>query len=124
MKLRIIRDCDEQQDARGWLNASCTLGLLAEIAFGDFSGQRDRPRAKGVAFARYAGEALGRFQQTPGSNALVITARYQTPTFCMDFQGSAGSSLVPFCSSSMEMLSGERTKAIHPSLGGRLMVTP
>ena len=30
----------------------------------------------------------------------------------------------PFCSSSIEMLSGERTKAMWPSRGGRLMVTP
>ena len=49
---------------------------------------------------------------------------YHTPTFCMDFQGSAGSRGVPFCSSSIDMLSGERTKAIQPSRGGRLMVTP
>ena len=49
---------------------------------------------------------------------------YQTPTFGMDFQGSAGASAAPFCSSSIEILSGERTKAIRPSRGGRLMVTP
>ncbi len=46
------------------------------------------------------------------------------PVFCMDFHGSAGASAGPFCSSSIEMLSGERTKAMLPSRGGRLMVTP
>ena len=39
-------------------------------------------------------------------------------------QGSAGASAAPFCSSSIEMLSGERTKAMRPSRGGRLIVTP
>ena len=39
-------------------------------------------------------------------------------------QGSAGVSAAPFCSSSIEMLSGERTNAMRPSRGGRLMVTP
>ena len=39
-------------------------------------------------------------------------------------QGSAGALASPFCRSSKEMLSGERTKAMWPSRGGRLMVTP
>ncbi len=51
-------------------------------------------------------------------------APYQTPTLGIDFQGSAGASAAPFCNSSTEMLSGERTKAMRPSRGGRLMVTP
>ena len=42
----------------------------------------------------------------------------------IDAHGSAGPSASPFCSSSMECLSGERTKAMTPSRGGRLMVTP
>jgi hypothetical protein len=49
---------------------------------------------------------------------------YQTPVFGMDSQGSCGGSEPSFCKSSMEILSGERTKAIRPSRGGRLMVTP
>jgi len=39
-------------------------------------------------------------------------------------QGSAGGFASPFCKSSMECRSGERTNAIWPSRGGRLMVMP
>jgi hypothetical protein len=39
-------------------------------------------------------------------------------------QGSAGGSASSACSSSMEMPSGVRTKAMRPSRGGRLIVTP
>ena len=49
---------------------------------------------------------------------------YQCPIFSIDVQGSAGSSASPICKSSIEILSGERTNAIRPSRGGRLMVTP
>ena len=38
--------------------------------------------------------------------------------------GSFGGSESPFCRSSTEMLSGERTNAMCPSRGGRLIVTP
>ena len=41
-----------------------------------------------------------------------------------DAHGSCLGFASPFCSSSMEMLSGERTNAMRPSRGGRLMVTP
>ena len=49
---------------------------------------------------------------------------YQTPTFGIDFHGSAGACAGPFWRSSTEILSGERMKAIFPSRGGRLMTTP
>ena len=39
-------------------------------------------------------------------------------------QGSAGGSAPPICSSSIEIPSGDFTKAMRPSRGGRLMVTP
>jgi hypothetical protein len=42
----------------------------------------------------------------------------------MDAHGSAGGKAPPFCSNSIEILSGDRTNAILPSRGGRLMVTP
>jgi len=42
----------------------------------------------------------------------------------IEVQGSLGGSGSPFCSSSIECLSGERTNAMLPSRGGRLMVTP
>jgi len=53
-----------------------------------------------------------------------ILRDYQTPMLGADFHGSRGSCAPPVCSSSTEMLSGERTKAMRPSRGGRLMVTP
>ena len=53
-----------------------------------------------------------------------IHARYHTPVFSIEAQGSAGASASPSWRSSIEMLSGERTKAILPSRGGRLIVTP
>src|SRR6185369_15914233 len=51
-------------------------------------------------------------------------AHHHSPVFGIEAQGSAGASEPPFCSSSIEMLSGERTKAMCPSRGGRLIVTP
>ena len=51
-------------------------------------------------------------------------ASYQWPVFGIEAQGSAGGFASPFCKSSIECKSGERTKAIWPSRGGRLMVMP
>jgi hypothetical protein len=39
-------------------------------------------------------------------------------------QGSAGAFAPPFCNSSTDTLSGDRTKAIRPSRGGLLITTP
>ena len=49
---------------------------------------------------------------------------YQWPLFSMETQGSAGACAAPACNSSIDTLSGERTKAMRPSRGGRLIVTP
>src|SRR5258707_15099511 len=49
---------------------------------------------------------------------------HQCPVLGMDVHGSCGGSASPFCSSSMECRSGERTNAIWPSRGGRLMAMP
>lgn len=49
---------------------------------------------------------------------------HQVPVLAIEAQGSAGARAWPFCSSSMETPSGERMKAMCPSRGGRLMVTP
>ena len=49
---------------------------------------------------------------------------YHEPVLAMLVQGSAGGSAAPACSSSMEMPSGVRMKAMRPSRGGRLIVTP
>src|SRR5947207_10418022 len=49
---------------------------------------------------------------------------YQWPVFGIETHGSAGGFGLPFCSSSIECRSGERTNAMLPSRGGRLMVMP
>src|ERR1700722_7632927 len=49
---------------------------------------------------------------------------YHEPVLAMLGQGSAGGSASPACKISMEMPSGVRIKAIRPSRGGRLIVTP
>lgn len=49
---------------------------------------------------------------------------YHEPVLAMVVQGSVGGSAVPACNSSMEMPSGVRMKAMRPSRGGRLIVTP
>jgi MFS family permease len=54
--------------------------------------------------------------------AFIVTAL--GPVLGMLLHGSDGASGSPFCSSSTEIWSGERTNAMRPSRGGRLMVTP
>jgi hypothetical protein len=49
---------------------------------------------------------------------------YQCPVLGIDSHGSCGGFGSPFCNSSIECRSGERTNAMLPSRGGRLMVTP
>jgi pimeloyl-ACP methyl ester carboxylesterase len=56
--------------------------------------------------------------------SLSARAAHQTPVLGIDAQGSAGGRAPSFWSSSTETPSGERTKAMWPSRGGRLMVTP
>jgi hypothetical protein len=57
----------------------------------------------------------------PGKRGLPC---HHFPLLGIETQGSLGGSGLPFCRISMECLSGERTKAMLPSRGGRLMVTP
>jgi len=84
-----------------------------------------------------AAPAIGRGRQPPRHAAAAESRRtraggtrrrkwqvYQAPTFGIELHGSALGSDPPFCSSSTEIPSGERTKAMWPSRGGRLMVTP
>ena len=49
---------------------------------------------------------------------------YQCPVFFIEAHGSCGASGSPYCRISIECLSGQRTNAILPSRGGRLIVTP
>ena len=57
-------------------------------------------------------------------NAVAAEMSDQLPVLGMEAQGSAGGFGVPRWRSSMEIPSGERMKAMLPSRGGRLMVTP
>src|SRR5437667_6427911 len=59
-----------------------------------------------------------------GGFRLGLPFAYQWPVFGIEVQGSAGGFGSPFCSNSIDCRSGERTKAIWPSRGGRLMVMP
>jgi len=49
---------------------------------------------------------------------------YHSPTLSMESQGSSGARESPFCRISIEMLSGDLTKAMRPSRGGLLITTP
>ena len=81
---------------------------------------RCRPIAAALAVP-----ATGAGRARPGRGRQTGTLRpYQWPVLGMLAQGSRGSCAPPALSSSMEILSGERTKAIRPSRGGRLIVTP
>src|SRR3981189_3096711 len=53
-----------------------------------------------------------------------LPGAHQCPVFGIEVHGSAGGFASPFCKSSIECRSGERTNAICPSRGGRLMVMP
>ena len=75
------------------------------------------PRIIGAHFARERARALGVSTSCPA-------CRYQAPVFGMLTQGSAAACAAPFCSNSIEIMSGDRTNAMRPSRGGRLIVTP
>ena len=67
-------------------------------------------------------EAIRAPEGIPGSRFRLRD--YQWPVFGMLAHGSAAGSDLPFCSSSIEMLSGDLTNAIWPSRGGRLISIP
>jgi len=54
----------------------------------------------------------------------LCSVRYHFPVLGIEDQGSAAGRASPFWSSSTDCRSGERTNAMRPSRGGRLMVTP
>jgi hypothetical protein len=60
----------------------------------------------------------------PRSNPRRGVMLYHEPVLAMLVQGSVGASASPACSSSMEMPSRVRIKAMRQSRGGRLIVTP
>lgn len=49
---------------------------------------------------------------------------HHVPVLAIEDHGSRSARAAPFCRISIEMLSGEVTKAIRPSRGGRLIVRP
>jgi hypothetical protein len=63
-------------------------------------------------------------ERTLGAGAGSSKKLYQWPVLGIDDHGSCGGFGSPFCKISIECRSGERTKAMLPSRGGRLMVTP
>ena len=67
-------------------------------------------------FRRDNAEGEGRFRRR--------VVYYQWPVLGIELHGSAGGLGSPFCNSSIECRSGERTNAMLPSRGGRLMVMP
>ena len=53
-----------------------------------------------------------------------ISLSHHQPSLAMLAHGSSIGLASPFCSNSIEMLSGERINAMRPSRGGRFIVTP
>ncbi len=84
----------------------------SEMITGDHILSRTEVRAQGP---RRFGNVLAAFKRR---------RPYHCPTLRMVSHGGAGASAGPFCNNSIDTLSGERTKAMRPSRGGRLMVTP
>ena len=89
------------------------------------------PLGDGIIAIGKRGAVIDRLKRSPdfGQRAIGIVGSeihvvHQFPVLAMDAQGSRGGSGWPSCSSSIEMPSGERIKAMWPSRGGRLMVTP
>ncbi len=74
-----------------------------------------RPARTRAAHRRRAVVRPGRARPTPSLPGAGV--RHALPRLL-------GRPRAPFCSSSTEMLSGERTNAMRPSRGGRLIVTP
>jgi hypothetical protein len=87
-----------------------------------------RARAKRSSFSDAPTETAHRLLSPAGSwdggGARRICTSYQCPVLGIEAHGSAGGFASPFCKSSIECRSGERTNAIWPSRGGRLMVMP
>jgi hypothetical protein len=96
---------------------------LKRATYRDLCGER---QAKG----RLVVDGFLRRSRVGGATIASRGARAQSPLshhfplFGIETQGSLGGNGEPFCKISIECLSGERTKAILPSRGGRLIVTP
>ena len=69
-------------------------------------------RAGGAEAAHAGGASKARNDKTMAGHCLEKSSIYHCPTLDMEAHGSFGASGLSFCSSSMEMPSGERTKAM------------
>src|SRR3569833_4542703 len=103
-----------------------------DIAFEDFGEPRLEPRrdlivAIGTVGALVRGldrvGDLRRYAVAIVASEIHAGCGYHVPVLGIDAHGSAGARW-PSCSSSIEMPSGERTNAMCPSRGGRVIVTP
>jgi hypothetical protein len=84
------------------------------------TGQARPPPSVGVRCRRRG----ARQRAGHGASGRPRQPSHQWPVLGMDAHGSAGAFASPFCRSSTDCRSGERTKAMRPSRGGRLIVTP
>ena len=87
-------------------------------------GRRPRPLDEGRFRGAATYRGVCRVRQGSADCDKSGVSPHHFPVFGIEAHGSFGGSGAPFCSSSIECLSGERTNAITPSRGGRLMVTP
>lgn len=83
------------------------------------------------SYAPIVKELRSQFERQPkppkrdfGPSRTVTAFSYHDPVFSIDAHGAFGGSGSPCWSNSMEILSGERTNAMRPSRGGRLITTP
>ena len=93
---------------------------------------RSAQRSAAVARIHHRHRTRGRVPQQP--DVIVAERRnrddlrrgraHHSPVFAIEAHGSAGAFAPPFCSSSMLIRSGVLMKAMRPSRGGRLIVTP
>ena len=116
--LRILSRGRSQRIVRGRPAGDFLEGSKAQLRI----AQRAMTERKTAAAGHYPGRGQAAACVSRAPSGCEIS--YQWPVFGIDAHGSFGGSASPFCSSSIEMLSGERTNAMCPSRGGRLIVTP
>ena len=92
------------------VRAACFTASL-EIAP---SASLSLPRSGERPTRSYLASASGKF----------AAEHHHVPVLAIEDHGSRRGSAAPFCRISIEMLSGELTKAMRPSRGGRLIVRP
>ena len=107
-------------------NESIPIGAVLRFA-GSLALTHDilRVLAPRLRLGLRLGHVEGRQNQEYGQwEEIIYQVSYQLPIFSIEAQGSCGGRASPACNSSIDTLSGERTKAMRPSRGGRLMAMP